>query len=155
MIMIGTVGQCSGSGKITPGARCSSMGVEMGYEQTVRCLVTPCTGVSGHGSRSALGLVVPGGIELEVSQERSAGRDDPDVLVVGEDEDGLSGVAAADSDVVQAAVVAQGEFPVGVDGVVPDAVVAVGEGLAAGGGLGSRGVGLLRGAPAQCPVRSA
>ena len=100
-------------------------------------------------------MVVPGGVELEVSQERSAGRDDPDVLVVGEDEDGLSGVAAADSDVVQAAVVALCEFPVGVDGVVPDAVVALGEGLAAGSGLGSRGVGLLRGAPAQCPVRSA
>jgi hypothetical protein len=52
-------------------------------------------------------LVVPGGVELEVSQERSAGRDDPDVLVVGEDEDGLSGVAAADSDVVQAPGVAE------------------------------------------------
>src|SRR5262249_52671781 len=100
-----------------PFSRSRWPGFESCRGTNLRCLGTPCTGVSGHGSRSGLGLVVPGGVELEVSQERSAGRDDPDVLVVGEDEDGLSGVAAADSDVVQAAVVAQGEFPVGVDGV--------------------------------------
>jgi hypothetical protein len=99
-------------------------------------------------------LVVPVGVELEVSQQLSAGRDDPDVQVVDQDVDGLGAVAAAEADVVQAAVVPQGDLAVGVDGVVSDAVVPADEGLAAGGGLGSRLVGLLGGLAVQGPVRA-
>ena len=63
-------------------------------------------------------------------------------------------MASADADVVQAAVVAQGEFAVGVDLVVADAVVAVDERDAAGGSFGARCVCLGWGAPVQGSVRS-
>jgi predicted ATPase len=62
-------------------------------------------------------------------------------------------VPAAQADVVQPAVVPQGEFAVGVDLVVADPEVAVDERDAGGGGLGPGCVGLGRGAPVQRPVR--
>jgi hypothetical protein len=49
--------------------------------------------------------------------------DDPDVQVAGEGEDFGAGPAAADADVVEPAVVPQGEFAVGVDAVAADAEV--------------------------------
>jgi hypothetical protein len=99
-------------------------------------------------------LVVPVGVELEVSEQLSAGRDDPDVQVVDQDQDGLAAVAAPESDVVQAAVVPQGDLAVGVDGVVPDPVVPADQRLSAGEGFGSGLVGLLRGLAVQGPVRA-
>jgi hypothetical protein len=49
--------------------------------------------------------------------------DDPEFEVAGEDQDFGAGPAAADADVVEPAVVAQGEFAVGVDAVAADAEV--------------------------------
>ena len=111
------------------------------------------------------GLVVPGGVECEVSEDFSGGGvDDFDVEVVGEDQDAGSVVDAADADVVQAPVDAQGDVSgfadavgadavVGVDGgrggsvgqgsVGPAVVVFVGEGVELGLQLGDRGGGGL------------
>src|SRR5688500_19899031 len=70
-----------------------------------------------------------------------------------QDEGGCAGVSAADADVVQPAVVPQGQLAVGVDLVVADPEVAVDQRNSGGGGLGPGGVGLGRGAPAQGAVR--
>jgi hypothetical protein len=61
------------------------------------------------------------------------------VAVVGEDEDVFAGVSAAEADVVEAAVVAEGDGAVGVDAVLADPVVPVDDGDAAGEGLGVGG----------------
>jgi hypothetical protein len=61
-------------------------------------------------------------------------------------------VATAEADVVQAAVVAQGDDAGVVDAVVADAVVAGVDRGAGGDGLGPGRVGLRGGAPVQCPV---
>jgi hypothetical protein len=74
-----------------------------------------------------------------------------DVQVVGQDEDGCSCVAATHPDVVEPAVVPQGQLAVGVDRVVADAEVA-GDERDAACGLGSGGVGLGRGLAADGPV---
>ena len=58
-----------------------------------------------------------------------------DVQVVDQDEDGCGRVSAAHPDVVQPAVVPQGELAVGVDLVVADPEVAVDQRNARGGGL--------------------
>jgi hypothetical protein len=73
----------------------------------------------------ALWLVVLGRVELEFSEEFAVVGEDPDVELVDQDQDVGAGVAAADADVVEPAVVAQGEHPAGVDLVVADAVVGV------------------------------
>lgn len=84
-------------------------------------------------------MVVPGGVEGEVAQDFSGGGvDDGDVVVVGQDQDAGSVVVAADADVVQASVDAQGDCARLVDAVGADAVVGV-EALA-GLGFGSAGV---------------
>ena len=74
---------------------------------------------SGRGSGwPAGGLVVAVGVEGELADEFAGGGvDDADVQVVDEHEDGGPGVGSADADVVQAAVVAEGELAVGVDAV--------------------------------------
>lgn len=51
------------------------------------------------------------------------GVDDADVEVGDDHDDRGAGAGAADADVVEAAVVAQGDSPGGVDAVVADAVV--------------------------------
>src|SRR4051812_30504855 len=104
---------------------CKRSGVQIPLAPRVRCLETPCTGVSGHRSRFWLGLVVLGGVEFEVSEDLAAGGADPDVAVLDQDQDGSGGVAAADADVVEPAVVAQGELSVGVDGVMADSPAGV------------------------------
>jgi hypothetical protein len=58
---------------------------------------------------------------------------------VDEQQDAGSGVGSADTDVVEAAVDPQGDLAVGVDAVVPDAVVMVV--ACGGGGLGAGLVG--------------
>ena len=61
---------------------------------------------------SAGGLVVAGGVEGQLAQDLAGGGvDDADVEVLDEEQDVGSGVGSADSDVVQASVVAQGEAP--------------------------------------------
>ena len=86
---------------------------------------------------SAEGLVVAVRVEGEVAEEFAGGGvDDADVQVGDEHEDGGSGVFAAEADVVEAAVVAQGEASGLVDAVVADPPVAVTV-LVAGGGFGS------------------
>ena len=60
-------------------------------------------------------MVVAGGVEDEFADEVAVFGDDADVAVVDEHEDFGAGVGASDADVVEAAVVAQGEFAVLVD----------------------------------------
>jgi hypothetical protein len=61
-----------------------------------------------------LWLVVLGRVELQFSEEFAVVGEDPDVSIVDQDEDVGAGVAAADADVVEPAVVAQGEHAAGV-----------------------------------------
>jgi hypothetical protein len=75
------------------------------------------------------------------------------VQVVDRDEHGCAGAAAAEADVMQPAVVPQGEFAVGVDLVVADPEVAIDQRNAAGGDLRAGGVGIGRGAAAKGAVR--
>ena len=76
---------------------------------------------------SAGGLVVDVGVEGEVAEEFARGGvDDADVEVGDEGGDGGSGVGSADADVVESAVVAQGDAAGLVDGVVADSPVGVG-----------------------------
>jgi hypothetical protein len=94
------------------------------------------------------GLVVPGWVEGEFAEQFAGGGvDDADAQVLGEHDDGGSGVGAADADVVEAAVVAEGDFAVGVDAVGADAVVGVGAAVAGGGFWAGRGR-RWRGSPA-------
>ncbi len=68
------------------------------------------------------------------------GVDDADLEVGDEHDDAGSGVFGAEADVVEAAVVAQGDAPGLVDTVVADAPVGV-VAAVGGGGFGSGGVG--------------
>jgi hypothetical protein len=61
----------------------------------------------------ALWLVVLGWVELELWQELAVVGEDADVAIVDQDEDVDAGVASADADVVEPAVVAQGEDAAG------------------------------------------
>src|SRR5579875_3796142 len=68
-----------------------------------------------------------GRVERELAEELAGGGvDDADVQVLDQHVDGGPGVGSADADVVEAAVVAEGELAVGVDAVGADAVVGVG-----------------------------
>jgi hypothetical protein len=109
-----------------------------------RCQVIPDRGFESHALRSVLsqdiedtsdlrvrgvleflGLVVPVRVEGEGPEEFSGeGVDDADVEVLDEHEDAGAGVCSADADVVQAAVVAEGDASGLVDGVVAQPVVA-------------------------------
>jgi hypothetical protein len=61
-------------------------------------------------------LVVAVGVEGELVEEFAVFGQDSDLEVADQDEDVFAGVAAADADVVQAAVVAEADGAVGVDG---------------------------------------
>ena len=97
---------------------------------------------SGLGSGSAAeGLVVPGGVEDEFAEQfAGSGVDDADVGVGDEDDDAGSGVFTAQADVVETAVVAEGDAAGLVDPVVADAPVGV-VGAVAGVGFGAELVG--------------
>ena len=71
-----------------------------------------------------MGLVVAGGVEGEVA-EQFAGLvvDDADVEVFDDEGDGGVSVGAADADVVEFAVVAQGDFAGFADDVSADPVM--------------------------------
>lgn len=89
-------------------------------------------------------MVVPGGVECEVAQDFSGGGvDDGDVVVLDEDEDAGSVVMAADADVVQASVDAQGDGSGLIDAVGAHAVVGVDAGCWVG--FGAAGVDDCRG----------
>ena len=95
-------------------------------------------GLSG-ASWFADGLVVAGGVEGQLAQELAGnGIDDADVQVLDEHEDGGSGMGPADADVVEPAVVAEGDFAVGVDAVRADAVVGAGVAAVVGAVFGQR-----------------
>ena len=64
------------------------------------------------------------------------GVDDADVEVLDEQDDAGSGVGSADADVVESAVVAEGDGAGFVDAVVADPVVGVGVSGVAGQGFG-------------------
>jgi hypothetical protein len=75
---------------------------------------------------SAEGLVVAVGVEGELAEELAGfGVDDAGVEIGDEEVDALAGVCAAEADVAESAVVAQGDDPGGVDAVAADAVVPV------------------------------
>jgi hypothetical protein len=72
-------------------------------------------------------LVVAVGVEDEFAEEFAGfGVDDADVEVVNEEEHGCVGVGLTDADVVESAVVTEGDDAGFVDLVVPNAVVTVG-----------------------------
>ena len=90
-------------------------------------------GLSGGSFGCSGGLVVAVGVEDQVAEEFAGGGvDDPDLEVLDEQDDAGSGVGSADADVVESAVVAQGDGAGFVDAVVADSVVGVG--VAAAGG---------------------
>ena len=71
-------------------------------------------------------MVVPGGVEGEVAQHFAGGCvDDFDVVVLDEDQDAGSVVDAADADVVEASVDAQGDVAGFADAVGSDSFVGV------------------------------
>ena len=78
--------------------------------------------------------------------------DDPDVEVLDQQDDVGSGVGSPDADLVEPAVVAQGDLAGGVDAVAADPLVR--RDGAGGGGLGSGGVGEGGGGPVEGAVRS-
>ena len=76
-----------------------------------RDIVRSCPGTS---FTLWVSLVVPGGVEGELSEQFALFGEDADLQVVGEDEDALAGVSSAEADVVEPAVVPQGDHA-GVD----------------------------------------
>ena len=91
---------------------------------------------------SAEGLVVAVGVEGEAAEEVAGfGVDDADVAVGDEGEDAGAGVCAAEADVSELAVVADGDDAAGVDAVAADPVV-VCDAWPGGDGAGAGGVGL-------------
>ena len=65
-------------------------------------------------------LVVAGGVEGELSEEFAVLGEDADIEVGDEEQDPGSGVASADSDVVELAVVAEGDSSHLVDAVLAE-----------------------------------
>ncbi len=81
--------------------------------------------------------------------------DDADVEFADEHEDAGAGPVVADADVVQAAVVPEGEFAVAVDAVLADAEVFADVcALPGRGGAGPGGPGCGRSLPVDAPVRA-
>jgi hypothetical protein len=89
--------------------------------------VSASAGCCGCGSGWASGgLVVAVGVEGELAEQFAGGGvDDPDVEVADEEQDVGSGVGPAGADVVEAALVAQGEGAGFADDVGADPVVGV------------------------------
>src|SRR5262245_64113843 len=97
-------------------------------------------------------LVVAGGVEDEVAEHFAGGGvDDADVAVGDQHDDAGSGVFVAEADVVEAAVVAEGDASGLVDAVVADAPVGV-VGAVAGVGFGA---GLVGGGGGDAPGQGA
>jgi hypothetical protein len=105
-------------------------------------------GVFGVGvGWAAGGLVAAGGVEGELAEEFAGGGvDDADVQVLDEEQDVGSGVGPAGADVVELAVVAQGDGAVVIEPVGAYPVVGAG-GAVAWCGFGAGGVGGGGGGP--------
>ena len=100
-------------------------------------------------------MVVPGRVQGQLAPEFTGlCGDHADVEVLAEEQDVGSGVGSSDADVVELAVVAEGDNAGVVDPVSADAVVGVGAG-AGGGGPGAGGVGRGGDPAAQGAVRGA
>ena len=116
------------------------------------CLATWCHVWRGLGAGfRAAGLVVAGWIQCEVAQQFAVDGDDADVAVGDEDQYAGVVVRPAGADVVQAAVVAQGDTSV-VDDVAAHPVVGCCQ-VVGGRGAGSGVPGLGWGRPVQRAVR--
>ena len=98
-------------------------------------------------------MVVPGGIKSEFAQKLPVGVENADVKVADQHQDAGAGMAAAQADVVQAAVVPQGDHAGVVDAVVADAVVPGVDRGSGVHGLGAAGVCLLGRASTEGAVR--
>lgn len=114
---------------------------------------------SGGAFGSADGLVVTGRVEGELAEGFAGGRvEDADVEAFDDEQDAGAFVDAADADVVEFPVVAQGDRPGFVDGVGADAAWSGGCGEVAGGlwawwcrsRRGWRDAGATGGARARC-----
>ena len=76
---------------------------------------------------SSGGLIVAGGVEQELADDLTGGSvDDGDVEVLDQEPNVGSGVGSPDADVVESAVVSDGDGTGFVDAVVSDPVVGVG-----------------------------
>jgi len=104
---------------------CKRSGVRIPIAPPMSCLETSFAVVSGHSSHlGCLGLVVARWVRGELADEFAVVvGDDSQLQVAGEDQDFGAGPAASDADVVEPAVVTQGELAVGVDGVAADTEV--------------------------------
>jgi hypothetical protein len=101
-------------------------------------------------------LVVDGRVEDELADEFAGGGvDDANLEAVDQHEYWGSGVGSADADVVESAVVAEGEGAAGVDDVAADSGLRVGLGGGGRDGFGSGLVGGGWGAAVQGAVRPA
>ncbi len=102
---------------------------------------------------SFLGLVVLGRVDGELGEEFTVVVDDAHVAVGDEEHDAGAGVAAADAEVAELGLVAQGDVAAGVDAVAADAVLGGdGDGASAGRGLGARCERVGGGASVEGPV---
>src|ERR1700749_3868279 len=112
-----TVGSAYVGSNPTPATHVMSQDIEDTANLRVRgVFLWPARSLAG-------GLVVAVGVEDELAQELAgAGVDDADVQVLDEEQDAGSGVGPADADVVELAVVAEGDESGGVDAVGADAV---------------------------------
>jgi len=99
-----------------------------------------------------LPLVVAGGIEGELSDELAALVEHTDVQVVHEYQDPAPAVAAPETDVVELAVVAQRDHATGVNAIMAQAVVPLGDRLTRRHGFRARRECLSGGAPVQGAV---
>src|SRR4029450_1451612 len=105
------------------------------------------------GSLGLAGLVAAVGVDGEVVEGCAVVGDDADVPVGDEEQDAGAGVGAADADVNEPGVVAQGDLAGLVDAIPANPVVhGDGDPGAAGGGLGAGSERLCGCAPAECPV---
>src|SRR4051794_18473437 len=104
---------------------------------------------AGGAGRLPGALVALGCVEDELADEFAGGGvDDPDLEVLGQDDDAGSGVGSPDADGVHLALVAPGDLPGLVDLVVADPVVGVLVAVTGGrGGLGAGRVDRGRGRP--------
>jgi hypothetical protein len=124
----------------------------MSRDMVHTCVGTSCFFLGWLGTLfGGSGLVVPGGVEGEFAEEFAVSGEDADVQVVDQDGDLGAGHSPAQPDVVQPAVVPDGDGAAVVDGVGADPVV--GLNLWPGrDGLGAGRVGLGGCAPLQRPV---
>ena len=135
------------------------MSQDIGNTRTCECRSGCCSflGSSGGAFGCSGWLVVACGVEGQFAQELAGGGvDDADLEVLDEQDDAGSGVGSPDADVVESAVVPQGDRAGFVDAVVADSFVGNGVGGGAGQRFGHRVVERRRSGPVgQGPVRAA